>query len=250
MGVTEQSRAERFLREFAGLEDHLRKTLKKDQGYPYRRLIEDMRKAGLVTDSQEQSLATFGYLRNALAHARESGGEIIADPRESAVEEFTRLASVVKSPPLLTDVVRHRVHWLDIDQPLNAFMLLVKQRDFSQVPILEKGRYVDMLTLGRLARWIAAERHYDWFDLDKTPLRQVLVIPLQKEERFAILSPDVNLAQALNLFDLASDEPGQINEVPVRGLLVIENGFDSDQIRALVTYEDLPVMLKSLGRGA
>lgn len=248
--MTELSRAERFLTEYASLEDHLRRTLNRDQGYPYKRLVEDMRKKGLVTDSQVQALYTFGYLRNALAHAVESGGEVIADPRQSAVDEFIALAEMVKAPPFLVNVVRHRVESLGIDEPLSAFTLLVKTRDFSQAPVLEQGRFVDMLTLGRLARWIADNRHYDKFDLFDTPIRSVLEVPLQAEEFFAVCDPDINLAQALNLFDFGGVVANEEPVVPVRGLLVLKVGQEVDDLQALVTFEDLPLMLRALGRGA
>ena len=248
--MTETTRAEQFLAEFASLEAHMRRSLGRDQSIAYTRLVSEMRAKALITDSQDQALRTFGYLRNALAHASSSGGEVIADPRQSAVDEFKALAQNVKSPPLLVDVVRHRVEHLDVEAPLNAFMLLVKTKDFSQVPVLENGRYIDMLTLGRLARWIAENRHYDWFDLSETPIRRVLEVELQLEESFARCEPTINLAQALNHFDLGSSATAGEELVPVRGLIVLENGPEVDELRALVTFEDLPLMLRALGRGA
>jgi len=248
--MVDASRAEKFLQEFSDLEAHLRRALGRDNSLAYARLVAEMRAKGLITDSQDQALRTFGYLRNALAHVSSSGGEVIADPRQSAVDEFMALAQSVKAPPLLVDVVRHQVEYLDIDAPLNAFMLLVKSKDFSQVPIVENDRYVDMLTLGRLARWIAENRHFDWFNLSETPIRKVLEVPLQSEESFARCKPGINLAQALNLFDLGGESTSNQPRVPVRGLIVLESGADADQLRALVTFEDLPLMLKALGRGA
>jgi hypothetical protein len=248
--MAEASRAEHFLEEFASLEAHMRRNLGRDQSIAYTRLVSEMRSRGFITDSQDQALRTFGYLRNALAHAGSSGGEVIADPRQSAVDEFNLLSSNVKSPPLLVDVVRHKVMYLDVEAPLNAFMLLVKTRDFSQVPIVENGRYIDMLTLGRLARWIAENRHYDWFNLQDTSVREVLKVELQSEESFAECAPEINLAQALNHFDLGSTAAFGEDHVPVRGLIVLGKGPAVDELRALVTFEDLPVMLRALGRGA
>lgn len=247
--MTELTRAEIFLSEFAALEQYLRQVLNRDQGFPYRRLIEDMRKKGLITDSQLQSLSTFGYLRNALAHAAEAGGEVIADPRHSAVGEFISLAQMVMSPPLLTEVVTHSVESLDINAKISAFTLMVKTKDFSQAPVLEEGRFVDMMTLGRLARWIAENRHYDSFDLFDAPIRDVLAVPLQVEEKFALCDPAINISQALNLFDFGADASGDKSAVPVRGLLVLESEGEKDRLRALVTFEDLPRMLKVIGRG-
>lgn len=243
-------RAERFLQEFAELEAHLRRLLGKDPGFTFSRLVAEVRKKGLITDSQGQALATFAHLRNALAHASSSGGEVIADPRQSALDEFVVLAQTVKTPPLLINVVRHKVEFLNIDAHLSTFLLLVKTKDFSQVPVVERGRYVDMLTLGRLARWIAENKDQDSFDLSATPVRRVLEIPLQSEEWFEPCEPTINLAQALNRFDLGGGSTADEEQVPVRGLLVLEKGSESDELRALVTYEDLPGMLKALGRGA
>jgi len=160
------------------------------------------------------------------------------------------LAQAVMTPPLLVDVIRHRVESLDIDSTLSDFMLMVKTKDYSQAPVLQGGRYVDMLTLGRLARWIAEKRHFDWFDLDNTPVGSVLGIPLQAEEHFARCEPDIDIAQALNLFDFGGGESDGARSIPVRGLIVLEAGAPGDSLRALVTYEDLPRMLRALGRGA
>lgn len=248
--MSDFGRAERFLQEFADLESHLRRLVGRDPGFTFSRLVAEVRKKGSITDSQSQALATFAHLRNALAHASSSGGEVIADPRQSALDEFVALSQSVRTPPLVVDVVRHKVEYLNIDAHLSTFLLLVKTRDFSQVPVVEDGRYVDMLTLGRLARWIAENRHYDWFDLSATPVRKVLEVPLQSEEWFAPCEPTINLAQALNRFDLGGGSIDGEEQVPVRGLIVLKNGPESDEFRALVTYEDLPVMLRALGRGA
>ncbi len=134
---------EEFLSLFATFETWMRSHLRKEASYPYRRLIADLRATAEITEPQELQLQTFGYLRNALAHwSRSADGLAIADPRADALEEFRTLTSRVMTPARVVDVLGDQeVSSVRLADPVDRFLTLVRDFDFSQAPVMDGGRY-------------------------------------------------------------------------------------------------------------
>lgn len=232
-------RGEVFLESFKRIEQHFRDVLKMDNGYPFRRLVEDMRGRGLITDSQSSELKAFASLRNALSHWSSDIGGAIADPRPSAVEALLELETSVTRPRRVDELMNQEVTALSIDDTIGAFLRVVKEQDFSQAPLMNNGKYVGMVTLGALARWVAANIHFDRFDLLDTSISEVWSTAMQAEDQFHECVPTVTVPEALNMFDIDKEQPA-------RGLILVQRGA-RDSIRALITYEDLPLLMAHAG---
>jgi CBS domain-containing protein len=135
----------------------------------------------------------------------------------------------------VTDILEQRISHLNTTDPVRDFFLLVKQKDFSQAPLIDDGQYVGMITLATVARWVAESQQFDGFDLAGTLIGTVRDGRQQQEDVFIECPPSTTVPEALNRFDID-------NNPPARGLVIVERG-EIDRVCALVTYEDLPLLL-------
>src|SRR3712207_4089293 len=121
------SHGERFLRAYAEFERWLRSYLRKDQGFPYKKMIDQLRERSKITEAQYLQLQTIGYLRNALAHwDRTAEGVAIAEPRPDVVDQFCELFRVVMQPARVVDVLNADVMCLRLDSTVDDFLSLVR----------------------------------------------------------------------------------------------------------------------------
>jgi CBS domain-containing protein len=231
-------RGEEFLSLFATFEKWMRRHLRKDEGYPYRRLIADLRAIAEITEPQELQLQTYGYLRNALSHsARSADGLAIADPRPDALEEFRALTARVMTPMPVVDVLGdQQVRTVRLSDPIEGFLSLVRDFGFSQAPVLDGERYQGMLTVGRVARWVSDA---DWVpdaDYRRTEVRDVMSAEFRDRE-YLVRDPSLTAPEAVNSF--AVTETRSV----IAGIAIVDAQPQRDIIVGLVMPSDLPALV-------
>ncbi|WP_210481540.1 hypothetical protein [Naasia sp. SYSU D00948] len=229
---------EQFLASFNRFESWLRSHLGKTQGYPYQRLLEDLRKADELTKSQELQLQTFGYLRNALAHWSPSAeGLAIADPRSDALEEFRALTELVMAPALVVDVLGHpTIECLDYAGRTGDFLALVRDFDFSQAPVLRDGRFAGVLTVGQVARWLSEKEWPARTDFRRAPLADALKTSIQ-DPAFICAGRALTAPEAVNAFSVSD------GGAAISGIVLLDEGDEEDSVLAMVVPSDLPALV-------
>jgi CBS domain-containing protein len=231
---------EQFLSTFATFEKWMRQHLHKDESYPYRRLIADLRERAEITEPQELQLQTYGYLRNALAHwARSADGLAIADPRPDALEEFRSLTARVMTPdPVVAVLGDQQVRTVGLSDPVEAFLTLVRDFEFSQAPVIDDGRYRGMLTVGRVARWVSDT---DWTPdpgFRSTPVRDVMSAEFEDPE-YLVRDPKLTAPEAVNSFAVTADR-----EV-ISGIVIVDQQAERDVVVRIVVPSDLPALVSA-----
>jgi hypothetical protein len=230
---------EAFLGTFSRLENWMRRRLRRDEAYPYKRMVQDLRSAFAITESQYEQLISYGYLRNALAHWQPNpDGIAIADPRPDTLAQFEALAARVMEPALALDVLGNQeVIALDVEAPVEDFLDIVRERDFSQVPVLADGRYQGVLTVGAIARWLAKKRWNEPGDFRKA---RIATVPRQEFEdpEFVERGASLTAPEALAEFFL------EAREVAISGIVVVDRGLVHDVVRAVIVPWDIPSLLR------
>lgn len=103
-------RATRFLQAFNQIEQELRGRVERRETDPkhlsFPMLLE---RSPELTERQVDRLRSFADLRNAIVHnPRDIDDEVIADPRESAVEWLEKQVQIILDPPLVRQVLALR----------------------------------------------------------------------------------------------------------------------------------------------
>lgn len=217
----------------------MRTTLRQDEVVAYKRMVQTLRERSLVTEPQARQLTTYGYLRNALAHwERTDDGAAIADPRQTTVDEFADLAARVMRPRLAMQAIgEQQVMSLDERQTIDDFLTIVREHDFSQVPVLRNGSFVDVLTVGAVVRWLSAK---NWPGREDGFRRaRVSYVPLDKflDNPFLVRDSDLTAPEALALFEPDSTRPG------IAGIVVTRQEANSTRVLAMILPWDIPALI-------
>lgn len=231
---------ERFLYIFRELESWMRHSLKKEESYGYGRMVKDLHLKSAITEAQAQQLATFGYLRNALAHWQtDSDGTAIADPRPNTLAEFQQLASRVMKPVLATRAVGEQtVLTLQIDDRIEDFLTIVREHNYSQVPVMSSGTYIGILTVGAIARWLAEKSWHNPGDFRHSRISAVAFRELEDPE-FEEHPPSLTAPEAVSAFN------PEANEGAIAGIVIIDRNDGDDHVVAMIVPWDIPALLKA-----
>lgn len=237
------SNAERFLDAFNRIEKALCRDLGEQPDTPYRTLIGEAAKInhGPVSAYQHR-LITFGYLRNAIVHEPDGeSSEVIARPRTDVVEEIERIADNLESPPTIDSVIRGEVYTVLGNQLVRNVAHEMKERDFSQAPVVASdGMLRTLLTTNSIARWFA-EASWENTELEDATIRDVLDYR-EREDGYTVLSPSSTVFDIVETF-----ETGTGDHIPPYAAIVTNDGTDTGAVEGIVTPYDLPAVFDALG---
>jgi hypothetical protein len=153
-GEHAHARAERFLDSFRLIESHVRRLASVGPETPFKLALPAASARSPEVRRFEGELRQFANLRNAIVHDPYDGREPIADPRENAVQLIGAIAVAILEPPTALSVLKHSVTFATPRMPLSAAATLMMDGHFSQLPIVDKGAVVDVLTSEALARFL------------------------------------------------------------------------------------------------
>lgn len=239
--MSELTNAERFIDAFNRIERILRsRASEKARRLTFPELVNESKS---VTTPEKTKLRDMGVLRNAIVHnPRDVDGELIADPRLSAVEWLENRADLIENPPTVFGSLRmSSPKVLTEDDGIEAFLTEVGlPLNYSQSPVrLDKGEF-GLVTTNSLARWVAA--NYDPNDgllLEKSKISEI--IPFGEEgDRVVVKSRNFKVVDAIRLF---SGENG----VAPGAILLTQDGKSDQTPIGLCVEADIPALYRALG---
>ncbi|HLS01837.1 MAG TPA: hypothetical protein VK054_07660 [Beutenbergiaceae bacterium] len=235
--------ATRFIQAFTTIEYELRKRIKPRDNDPKHLNFPTLVDRSVdLSPEQVEKLKSFSDLRNAIVHnPRDRGNEVIADPRDSAVQWLEKQVDLIVDPPLVMEVLNlQKPTVLTADDDLGAFLAIVRKHDYSQVPVVDPDGGLHLVTTNAVTRWLANE-----YIGDKSAT--VERVKMQDVHRFSeqcdslVLKPrDLKAAEAVRIFagDPGSDTPAAI--------IITEHGKDHQTPLGLCSPTDVATLLHAL----
>ena len=230
-------RATAFLAAFNDIEQHLRSTLKAENSDSFWWIVDKARDKHILSTKQAEALKDFSNLRNAISHGRYYKSEPIAEPHEAVVQQISALRDVVVSPPDTLHVLHPRkVFTLTSSTSIIEAFGVIKDKDFSQIPIYDEGTFTALLTTNTIARWVAADLS-DNHVLDAADIADIVKYK-EPSDRAIFLARTASVQETMDCLSETDSqghrpcaavitEHGKVNETPLR----------------LVTPADLPALL-------
>jgi predicted transcriptional regulator len=97
-------------------------------------------------------------LRNVLVHEKKDAVEELAIPAEHIVSKLERIAGELEAPERVeTRIALEKVSTVTADDSLKHVLILIKEKQFSQFPVIQDGKIIGLLTENGIARWLSAE---------------------------------------------------------------------------------------------
>lgn len=134
-------------------------------------------------------LKTATDLRNVIQHTPVLDGEVIAVPRQNAVEAIEKLADQLVNPPQVREYMCKPVT-VTSNSPLRNVATSVVEQYLSQIPVYDGSTYVGLFTTNSLARWLSSSIEADSGELiaDNITVAQVLE-HAEEHERAEFVKP-------------------------------------------------------------
>jgi hypothetical protein len=147
-------RGDRFLAAFRSIEHVMRSESASRPETHFAELVRQSRNR--VVKRFENDLLELAELRNAIVHRRND--RLLAEPTEEATRQLEELRDVLAGPPRLDNAIgTRRVEMRSPGDSVRAAARTMRDGNFSQLPIYDKGQFVALLTAETVARWVAAE---------------------------------------------------------------------------------------------
>lgn len=232
--------ADRFLDAFKAIEDHLRQKL----GASGRVDITDLIAQAAVDDpavrAHQDRLVRYAWLRNAIVHhANDRQRRAIAEPRRDVVDDIEAIRVAVTRPPRLGDVVGGRVTVCLPGDPIRTAAKKMADGDFSQLPVYQDGRVVDLLTSEAIALWMA-QKLADGLPVDcDTPVADV--VTADEDRLHQVVDRTTTVVEALEMFDEAQAEQGRMLQA-----IIVMRSAASRTVAGIATVAEVPKLMQSL----
>ena len=239
-GTMTAHRATAFLAAFNDIEQHLRSILSAKDSDSFWWIVDRARDKHIISGRQAEALKDFSNLRNAISHGRYYRSEPIAEPNAAVVEQISNLRDIVVSPPETLRILQpQKVFTLTSSTSIMDAFCTIRDKDFSQIPIYDEGKFIALLTTNTIARWVAAD-FSDNHELNAADIADIVQYQ-EPSDRAIFLARTVSVQETMDQLSETDNqghrpyaavitEHGKVNETPLR----------------LVTPADLPVLFDAL----
>ena len=233
-------RATTFLAAFNDIEQHLRSTLNAKNSDSFWWLVDKARDKHFLSGKQAEALKDFSNLRNAIAHGRYFDSEPIAEPHEAVLRQMSALRDILLTPPDTLRILQPRpVFTLPSSTSILDAFNVIKDEDFSQIPIYDEGSYTALLTTNTIARWVAAD-FSDNHVLDAADIADIVKYK-EPSDRAIFLARRVSVQETMDRLS----EPDSQGHRPCAAIIT-EHGKPNEKPLRLVTPADLPALFDAL----
>lgn len=224
--------AEKFLDTFNNIEKHLKTIYNNGNYLPFHELIRKASEKVGVIKRFKKDLYTYAELRNVMVHNSRINGRIIAEPVNAVVENIEQIWTQIQHPEKVSKF-KKKVFYCFTDDKLSKALKFIHENKISQIPILEKGKIVDVLNGTHIAEWLAAK---DIVSPSETAISEVLQIA-DNSGNFEIIPSN------MSVFDAAEIYKNSYKKEPVNwyydALIITPTGKTDDKMTGIIVLEDI-----------
>jgi CBS domain-containing protein len=223
---------DQFVRKFNELENILRRKAGLNKHRSFSKLVDAVANIDQTVRRRKNILKSFGRLRNAIVHDPEYPERILADPRPEILNEFDRVIAAIAAPQKLIPRFQKEIRVFTVDESLAECLMFMEENDFSQVVVLDGGKY-GLLSSEGIVGWLRSARDIGLADLESASIKDAL--KFEDKEACRYLSREDPVDAAIGAFEEAI-----ANGIPrLQAILVTETGRPEERPLGIVTPWDL-----------
>lgn len=222
--------AETFIDAYNDIDHWLRKNRNAHRGVGFRNLVYNSN--NYIIKFYEEYLDKFAELRNVIVHEN----EIIAEPTDESVKLISSIRNKLINPTEVLPLFKKDVITLNIEDSVFEATTIMREKEITQIPVIENGRYKDLLSNNTVARWLGSFRDNRDFGERKTGIDYVL----KYKERKAVckfVAADTKLTDVIIIFD----EINHKNE-KLEAILITKSGNREGELLGIITGWDLSLI--------
>lgn len=229
-----------FLNTYNMIDRHLRLLVETDRRDGFYAVVGRAARSDSAVRTLAVELKEFADLRNAIVHER-TDSHPIAEPFQGTVERFVRISLILTSPPQALTVAERDVVAVEPQEPVGTAAALMRERGFSQVPVIGTDGYEGLLTAATIAYWLSDRLAGEMDILEEEPVSQVLRFTEDSDRHAVFLPRSANVFDALGCFADAY-RGGWV----VDALLITEAGQRRQGILGILSAWDLAALHRAV----
>jgi predicted transcriptional regulator len=191
--------SDRFLAAFHRIEQSMKDIIGTTDHLSFHKLVELSKKKNAIIRRYEENLREYATLRNAIVHHQTSPEYAIAEPHDEIVEALELIDMAVAKPITVGKMFERNVSILQAKDTLKNALILIQEKQYSQIPVYEGTKFVGLFTAVGLMFWLAknVERGNDisWEMTVESTLEHK-----RKEENHKFVPREMSIFEAEELF--------------------------------------------------
>lgn len=224
--------AEKFLDTFNQIEKYLKSKYNNGYYMPFGDLVRKASAREAVIKRFRDDLFSYSDLRNVMVHNSRINGKIIANPLDEIVQHINNIWEKIQHPKTVSKF-KKKVHYCFSDDSLSKALHYMHDYKISQIPILEKGKIIDVLNASHIADWLAAKRTVS---APESIIGDVLE-NAERNNNFAVISGN------LSVYDAAEIYKNSYKNNPVNwyydALVITPTGKSTEQMIGIIVLKDI-----------
>lgn len=223
--------SDRFLTAFNRIEQAMKEITGTTDRESFFKLVDLSKRKNAIIRKYEGDLREYTTLRNAIVHQYTSTEYAIAEPHDEVIQVLETIEEALAKPKTVGKLFARNVIILQAKDTLKSALLVVRDKQFTQIPVYDGKTFVGLLTAVGIMFWLANRIEEDEISWEMT-IESTLQHE-KKKENHLFVSPDMSIFEAQELFKdsilkgkrlealLINDETGLIGIVTPLDLIEI-----------------------------
>lgn len=218
----------RFLTAFHRIEQSMKDIIGTNDHLSFYKLVELSKRKNAVVRRFEEDLKEYATLRNAIVHHQTSTEYAIAEPHDEIVQALEAIDEALAKPVTVGEMFARKVSTLQAKDTLLDALVMIRDKQFTQIPIYEGNVFVGLLTAVGITFWLA--NHVEKEDISWEMTIESTLQHEKKKENHLFVSREMSIFEAEELFKEAMAKGKRLE-----ALLIT----DKDGLVGIVTPLDL-----------
>lgn len=228
------SNSQKFISLFKKLEE----IAAKESGLPretaFSRMLAEITSRNNIFRYYKDELQQLAKLRNAIVHDSVSDDKAIAEPHDEVILKLEEIVKKIENPPKVIPEFQSQIETVDAGMLISVALDRLYKGNYSQLPVLKNGNFLDLLTTDTIARWVAANKDEGMYLLEDSTVKEVLSYK-EYVKNFKFISRKTTLIEVLDIF-----KEVEYREYPIDALLITHGGKKEQKLMGIITHHDLP----------
>jgi predicted transcriptional regulator len=154
--------------------------------------------------------------------------------------DFENILFKLQNPKKVIPLFQFEVIGAERNDKLDKLLAKMKEHSFSQFPVFENGRVVEIITTNTISRWLS-RNIIDNHIMEENPVIESLMGDIEFAKNYKFISRDENIYTAFNMF-LSHIENNKRN---LDAIFITQNGKSDQNLLGLITIEDIALQINA-----
>lgn len=218
----------RFLTAFHRIEQSMKDIIGTNDHLSFYKLVELSKRKNAVVRRFEEDLKEYATLRNAIVHHQTSTEYAIAEPHDEIVQALEAIDEALAKPVTVGEMFARKVSTLQAQDTLLDALVMIRDKQFTQIPVYQGNVFVGLLTAVGITFWLA--NHVEKEDISWEMTIESTLQHEKKKENHLFVPREMSIFEAEELFKEAMAKGKRLE-----ALLIT----DKDGLVGIVTPLDL-----------